>query len=93
MFKVSLEQSYSSSRIQYMWTMYSPSGTVICYSSLYDLPKEALHNAELIVKHFNNPGSVCDLDAGSVEKITGQVIGPPKPEVKRNFTLINGDRD
>ncbi len=91
MFKVALEQSYSGSRIQYMWTMFSPSGTVICYSSLYDLPKEALHNAEAIVKHFNSPGSVCDLDAESVEKITGQVVNPPRVEVKRNFTLLKNE--
>jgi hypothetical protein len=91
LFKVALEQSYSSSRIQYMWTLFSPSGTVICYSTLYDLPNEALHNAELFVKHFTSPGSFCQLDSDSVEKITGLVPSAPSREVKRAFTLIKSE--
>ncbi len=95
MFRVALETSYSSSRLEYMWTLYSPSGTVICYSSLYDLPNEALANAEAFVRHFNNPGSTCTLDTKTVETITGQIKVPniaPVRHVERKFNVITGGK-
>jgi uncharacterized protein YegP (UPF0339 family) len=91
MFRIALEQSYSNTRLQYMWTMYAPNGVVVCFSNLYDLPAEALHNAELITAHFNMPSSTCELDANSVEKITGMVPSAPHREVKRAFTLIKNE--
>ena len=96
MFRVALETSYSSSRLEYMWTLYSPGGTVICYSSLYDLPNEALANAEAFVRHFNNPGSTCILDTKTVEAITGQTKVPniaPVTQVERKFNVIPGGKE
>lgn len=93
MFKIALESTLSNSRIQYNWVMYSPSGTPICFSNLYDLPNEALHNAELMVKHFNQPVSISDLDASSVEEIVGRPVNNiqvTKP-TNRKFQLIKND--
>jgi len=95
-FKVALETSYSGSRLEYMWTLYSPGGAVVCYSSLYELPNEALSNAEAFVRHFNNPGSGCTLDVDSVERITGQTKVPniaPVRQVERKFNIIHGDKE
>ena len=96
MFRVALETSYSSSRLEYMWTLYSPGGAVVCYSSLYDLPNEALSNAEAFVRHFNNPGSTCVLDTKTVEAITGQTKVPnvaPVRQVERKFNVITGGKE
>lgn len=96
MFRVALETTFSGSRLEYMWTLYSPGGTIVCYSSLYELANEALSNAEAFVRVFNNPGSSCLLDVESVERVTGQTkvpnIAPVRP-VERRFGVIDGGKE
>jgi len=96
MFRVALETTFSGSRLEYMWTLYSPGGTIVCYSSLYELANEALSNAEAFVRAFNNPGASCLLDVESVERVTGQTKVPniaPVRQVERKFCVIDGGRD
>ena len=96
MFRVALETTYSGSRLEYMWSLYSPGGTIVCYSSLYELANEALANAEAFVRAFNNPGAPCQLDIKTVENITGQTkvpnIAPIRP-VERKFGIIEGGKE